>query len=297
MSAGSARPPDPARFDAGWLALREPFDHATRAGVALPPGVAVEVAGRAPVVRVVDLGSGTGSNLRHLAPRLGARQHWRLVDHDAALLALVPQRLADWAASRGWTSDRHDDGVRLAGDGRVVEVVTQAADLSADPAAIALHGVSLVTTSALLDLVSATWLERLVAHCVDHGCSVHWALSYDGRVVWSPADPDDAWVTTLLNRHQETDKGFGAALGPRAADCAQRLLAAAGRTVHAAPVDWRIGSDTAGLAMQAALIDGWCDAACEVAPDEAPRVTAWAARRRARAAASTLTVGHRDLVA
>ena len=43
-------------------------------------------------------------------------------------------------------------------------------------------------------------------------------LTYDGRMTLTPPDPFDAHVRRLVNRHQRTDKGFGAALGPLATD-------------------------------------------------------------------------------
>ena len=67
-------------FDADWLALREPVDHRSRAEALL---AALCDAWRARGwSRVLDLGSGTGSNLRYLTPRFPAGQAWVLVDHD-----------------------------------------------------------------------------------------------------------------------------------------------------------------------------------------------------------------------
>ena len=52
-------------FSADWLTLREPADHRAR-NPALVEALARHLGGRA--VRVTDLGCGTGSNLRALAP-------------------------------------------------------------------------------------------------------------------------------------------------------------------------------------------------------------------------------------
>ena len=52
-------------FAAAWLALREPYDHAARSA-ALADRFAAAV-GKAP--HLLDLGCGTGSNLRYLAAR------------------------------------------------------------------------------------------------------------------------------------------------------------------------------------------------------------------------------------
>ena len=81
-------------FSAEWLALREPADRAARS-VDVTRFVLDSLAREtAPVL--VDLGCGTGSNVRYLAPQIpGCR--WRLVDDDEQLLsvarvAAVPRR-------------------------------------------------------------------------------------------------------------------------------------------------------------------------------------------------------------
>ena len=78
MTARPHRSPD-------WLALREPADAAARAAD-LVDRVRRRLAGDAPAV-IHDLGSGTGSMGRWLAPRLPGPQHWVLYDRDADLLA------------------------------------------------------------------------------------------------------------------------------------------------------------------------------------------------------------------
>src|SRR4051794_41502555 len=82
-------------FSAGWLALREPADPHARS-----PALVAELrsvfAGR-DAAAVIDLGCGTGSNLRALAASLPRRQSWRLVDRDPALLGAARERLVAWA--------------------------------------------------------------------------------------------------------------------------------------------------------------------------------------------------------
>ena len=124
-------------FSAGWLALREPYDARARNVTVLEAVVAS--LGALPSIRVVDLACGTGSTLRALAPRLSTQQHWRLVDNDLSLLA----RASETACPQG------------------VAVAAVPLDLNRDLEAVLDGPVDLVTTSALLDLVSQDWLERL----------------------------------------------------------------------------------------------------------------------------------------
>lgn len=153
-----------------------------------------------------------------------------------------------------------------------------------------------MTCSALLDLVSEAWLRELAERCRHAAAAVAFALTYDGRMTPAPTDTWDAEALALFNRHQRSDKGFGPALGPAAAEAAVRIFAERGYALATDASDWRLGP--AETRLQAALLDGWLAAAAEIAPDSRTELTAWHARRRAFLSAghATLLVGHRDLV-
>lgn len=228
-------------------------------------------------LRTLDLGSGTGSTLRALAPRLPALRDWTLAEHDPRLIARGGRILAAAAAP---------PALRWA----YAEV-----DLAPGIPDQLLDGVDLVTASALIDLVSLDWLERLVSAVCARRVAVYVALSYDGRLDWTPADPDDRLVHRLFDRHQRTDKGFGPALGPTAAGALERALAALAGRMVSAPSDWLLGpSDTA---IQTAMVDSLAGAARAVEPAAEALIEAWARRRQALIAtgSSTLRVGHRDV--
>ncbi len=269
-------------FDGDWLALREPADRRARAGTL--PGRLRAAWRRQGWSQVVDLGSGTGANLRYLAPRLPPGQRWTLVDHDP----------------------RHVDRLRRFETPPEVDAVhAVVGDLAADGLA-AVEGADLVTASALLDLVSESWLAGLVRRCVDTACGAYFALTYDGEVQWmresaggwrGDGDPDDGLVQDAVNRHQRGDKGFGPALGPAAAPLAARLFHEAGYRTRLAGSAWRL--DAADRRLTDRLVGGWAEAATELRPDAADRIAAWRERRRAALArgACRVTVGHHDLLA
>jgi len=261
-------------FSADWLALREPHDARARNRDVLDAVAAAAAAG-GNAIAVVDLACGTGATLRALAARLPARQDWRLVDNDLSLLA----RAASGAAARG------------------VTVTRIPVDLTRD-LEVALDGpIDLVTTSALLDLVSAEWLERLVIEVAARHLPLYAALSYDGRVTFAPTDPLDATVIAGVNRHQQTDKGFGAALGPAAAETAIARLQAANYAVVHGRSDWRLAPRDQDI--QRDMLAGWAGAAREVGAVSLADAAAWLTRRRDLVAAgrSTIAVGHVDLFA
>jgi hypothetical protein len=246
-------------FSAEWLALREPADAAARssalASFVARPG------------RLLDLGGGTGANIRYLSSRFPAPQVWTLVDDDPALMARAPAFV---------TCHRAD-----------LNVVVDEGEL--------FEGCVLVTASALLDLVSEQWLAKLVLRCRAAEAPVLFALSYDGRIVCSPEDPYDEEVRRLVNAHQQRDKGLGPALGPDAAARAIALLNAAGYTTKKEPSDWKLRPDAKDL--QRELVIGWASAASEMAPSRAAAIDAWRLRRLAHidAGRSRIVVGHMDV--
>ena len=109
--AAEARPhpeadPHPeACFDADWLALRAAADRAARAPrlEALAAAWLRARRQRNPEtpLRLVDLGSGSGANPRHLAARLPGPQQWTLIDHDAGLLQRARSHCADLRDAEG----------------------------------------------------------------------------------------------------------------------------------------------------------------------------------------------------
>jgi SAM-dependent methyltransferase len=284
-------------FDDAWLALRAPADSRARADrLALRLG-AVAAGG----LDVVDLGCGTGANLRHLAPLLGPRfggeQRWLCIDRDPGLLAVLPERLDAWANAAGYRSDGRGPSRQVGAPGWRCRVETRRLDLAADLQRIPLPTGGLVTASALLDLVSADWLAALLARCADARCPVLIALTYDGRCSLDPPLGDDALVIGLVDTHQQTDKGFGPALGPRAAAYAAACCGDLGYSVETAASDWVLGPDQSAL--QRALLEGWLDAAAAMAPEHAERLQRWARDRRRLidSGVSRIRVGHQDVCA
>jgi hypothetical protein len=290
----------------GWLALREAADTAARdaateALTSILPVLRAAVARTSAVdvpLRVVDLAAGTGNNFRYLAPRLGTHQEWLLVDHDETLLGEALGRISAWGATRGFHVAPAASRVVLRGDGLAASVETRVLDLNALNAPDIFASRHLVTASALLDLVSDSWLRKLAAHCRSQDAAALFTLSYNGRSDAVPREPEDDEVLTLFNQHQARDKGLGGpAAGPGAVDSAARAFAAVGYDVRRQQSDWVLGAGQGALQEQ--LIEGWADASSETSPARAEQIRDWLRRRLAhvREGHSQVTVSHEDLAA
>jgi Methyltransferase domain len=249
------------RVSPEWLCLREPADTAARsAELAERLGPHLGAAGR---LVIHDLGGGSGAMGRWLAPRLPGPQHWVVHDRDADLL-----KLAGATPAAGVTVEvRRTDITRLMpGD---------------------LAGADLIVSSALLDLLTADELSRMLRACSARPMLL--ALTVMGRVTLSPADPLDARIGAAFNAHQRR----GGLLGPDAVALAVEELRG---EVFVRPSPWRLNGNHADLT--SAWLDGWVDAASEQEPALAAEAGAYRDRRLEQAAAGELavTVDHADLL-
>jgi hypothetical protein len=292
-------------FTPDWLALREPADHRARAADLVdlvrvrwesrdPAGGARRVALNRTRVVVRDLGCGTGSMGRWLAARLDRPQHWVLHDRDPRLLTLAEASMtgAGGGVAVGDLADATGAGAGAAADGPGVTVETRLGDLTALTAGD-LAGTSLVTASALLDLLTEDEVTGLARACVTAGCPALFTLSVAGRAELDPADPLDDEVQAAFNDHQRRVVAGRRLLGPDAVDAAADAFRALGAEVHTRPSPWRLGPEEAALTRE--WLRGWVDAAVAQNPDLA--TPAADLLRRRLTAPPRVVLHHTDLLA
>ncbi|MCA1783087.1 MAG: class I SAM-dependent methyltransferase [Dermatophilaceae bacterium] len=246
------------RVSPQWLSLREPADARSRSRELVRKVMRVRADSPARMV-VHDLGSGSGSMGRWLAPQLRGSQHWVLHDRDPDLLQVATAYPPPAAL-----------------DGATVTVETRLGDLTRlRPGDLA--GASLVTASALLDMLTPDELERFVRSCMAAACPALVTLSVTGRVRLTPSDPLDAVIRDAFNDHQRRTTGGRCLLGPASASAAVSLYRAHGARVEVRPSPWRLDSACPSLLLE--WLSGWVGAACEERPELATAAVAYLARR------------------
>ena len=275
-------------FSAQWLALREPADHRAR-DASLRDQVVHDLAHLARVrpgpIKFVDLGCGSGSNLRALAPHMPATQHWTLVDYDPALLSAAKAALVQWADQM--VSDQ--DMLVLLKNDKHISVKFLCEDLSSNLEYVLALPTDLLTAAAFFDLVAEDWLERF---CGLLRSPLYTVLTYNGQEIWHPPEPMDAAMLKAFHAHQQTDKGFGAAAGPNAVNVMETLLKARGFAVSKAQSPWKLAAADCNLIEQLAI--GSAGAVLETKQVSAEEVSAW---KKSRSMAQTCEIGHTDLYA
>jgi len=259
-----------SEFSPDWLALRESADAVARATELLGP-LGERLTG--PLV-IRDLGCGTGSLARWLTGRLPGPQHWILHDRDPVLLARAQ--------------------ATVTGPGLTVE--TRQGDLTALRAED-LAGTSLVTASALLDLLTVEEVNGLAEACVKAGSPALLTLSVAGKVEFTPADPLDAEFAAAFDAHQRREADGRRLLGPDAATATAEAFERLGAVVHVRQSPWRLGAEQSALTAE--WLRGWVGAACEQRPELAAVENSYLRRRLEACAAGMLSVvvHHLDLLA
>jgi SAM-dependent methyltransferase len=271
-------------FDLAWLDLREPIDHRSRSDDLAQ--MLTRHLGRRASISVLDLGCGTGSNLRATAPLLGAEQHWTLVDNDEELLQGAVARLCTWATS----AERNGSSLLLSKDGKRIVVRFACADLAGDLERVLEPGADLYTASALFDIVSDDFVATLAAEVARRRAAFFTVLTYNGLQRWTPKHQADADLASAFHAHQARDKGFGPAAGPFAPTLLAAAFDEAGYAVSEGDSAWRLA--TGDQAVVAALAAGFAAAVRETQQVPETQVAEWVAVRRTGA-----LVGHTDTLA
>jgi SAM-dependent methyltransferase len=272
-------------FSPDWLALREPADHRSR-NSQLAEALKSFFLQRESV-RVVDLGCGTGSNLRATAALLPASQTWTLVDYDAALLEAARERLSIWAD----TAKPHDGGLSLSWQGRAIAVHFRQADLVTGLDEVLKHAPDLVTASALFDLASEAFIGRFAKSVARTKAAFYTVLTYNGIQRWTPRSPLDQQMVSAFIGHQMTDKGFGISAGPTAPEHLAGAFRGYGYLVSEGDSPWVLKAPT-DSALVSELATGFAAAVRETGKVAVSDIDKWLARLPTGG-----EVGHTDTLA
>lgn len=289
-----------SKFSPEWLSLREPIDHRSR-NQDLQAQVINYLAKIKTVypgtLRLTDLGSGTGSNLRALAPHLNAVQHWTLTDYDLELLQAARTTLLAWADSEianhvlGSTVDPSTQikPLSIIKENKKMIVEFRCVDLNKDYRTILDEPADIITAAAFFDLVAEPWLSQFCAYLSK---PLYTVLTYDGIEKWSPPEIIDIDILKTFHQHQITDKGFGSALGPAASERMQSLLREFHFNTACASSPWILDNHDHDLIEQLAI--GTAGAVREINTIPIQLVDQWEQSRRQ---ASKCEIGHIDLFA
>jgi SAM-dependent methyltransferase len=271
-------------FSREWLKLREPADLAAR-----NPDVANAVAARFALrntLNVVDLGCGTGANLRATASLLPNAQTWTLIDNDATLLEAARNALSAWADE----AETRGSALHLKKGTAQITAEFKSLDLASSLNEAFAGSPALVTASAFCDLISETFIRDLARKCAEHRSAFYSVLTYNGLQRWSPHRPADNQIASAFHKHQLGDKGFGPAAGPMAPTHLTDQFKLNEYLVLEGESPWVLGRNDRMLIDE--LVHGHATAAAETGLVDAKTLETWVKVQRNGA-----EIGHTDTFA
>lgn len=268
----------PPRTNVQWLALREDADSAAHA-IDLVARLRAALPATDPIV-IRDLGCGTGAMGRWLAPRLPGSQHWIAHDRDPDMLALVEDGMSGLADAAG---------VPVRVSPRPLELSQITAEM--------LRSTTLVTASALLDVLTDDETRQLAVACAAASCPALLTLSVTGEVELVPPEPLDEAFRTAFNTHQRRTSAGRELLGPAAVHVARAAFESHGAAVWTRASPWWL--DRTRVELTEVWLRGWVRAAVERRPDLAEHATGYLERRLGALWEGRLVakVPHEDLLA
>src|SRR5699024_7638783 len=127
------------------------------------------------------------------------------------------------------------------------------------------------------------------------GAAVLMALTIDGQIRFSHADPMDESIRHALTCDQRRDKGLGPALGGGAVPVLVDALAHYGSAIPVQPSHWSLNYRNGELA--AARMAGRCEAARRQRPDIGGAIIDWGERKTVAVTSGReqIMVGHADV--
>jgi hypothetical protein len=288
-------------FSSDWLSLREPADHQARDKVLQTLVSKHFDTGHYDAdhpLRIIDIGCGTGSNLRALYDIFPRDQHWVLIDHDVHLLMQARAQLSEWAdnidkpAYGESATNPHSivESLSLTRGKNQIKVDFLIIDLAEKIEQVLSMPHDLVTCAAFFDLVSAAWIKRF---CAALTTPLYTVLTYNGDESWAPSNPNDQAILKAFHQHQQTEKGFGAATGPQATALLKAELSLAAFKIQLGLSPWRLKQSKNQFLIKE-LAEGIAHAVSQTGQVDAQVLNAWLAQQRQ---ASSCLIGHWDLFA
>ena len=176
-------------------------------------------------LRIMDAGSGTGSNFRYYFSKLPEQQEWVLLEQDAKLLEACRERLTSFAQENQYQLERKTDGYLIKSGRKQANIRFLQGKLEDVKTLTDLEQLDVITANALFDLVSYEQFDAFAAQIACYQVCLMASLNYY-ETSFLPFSSIDGRFLQYFHTHMTRPQDFGEAMGPNCTEEMLDLLAA-----------------------------------------------------------------------
>lgn len=283
-------------FDPNWLQERYPFDADARNKER--EWEAIHQFAYLDHVHLVDLGTGTGSNVRYYLEQFPQNQTWHCVEEDGALKEMFWQNIKQLAKTEGYELEWNGEALKMSKSGHWVNIHFVEGNLMELDSLVDLLRTDFILANAVFDLFSEAQFSELIHIISHHSLSLFFSLNYEGMKFF-PSEEADVFYIDQYNAHMKRPQPFGHGMGPDASQLMEKAFRTALAEVKLGESIWEIGEKDEKMLtyllgfFEDALADWW------KTTEEKAAFIAWIGRKKTMIQEQQLAanVYHQDVLA
>ncbi len=172
------------------------------------------------VLHIVDVGSGTGTNVCYYFDKLNHQQEWTLIERHDPLLQAARKRLRKFADKQGYSWNEQSDQVQLVDKNKKATIRFVTGDVNHIETLTDLEEADVLVANAFFDLISFDQFDALVKKLAQHNVAFLSTLNYY-ETSFYPFLEEDHQIMRWYHMHMKRPQPFGIAMG---SDCCEEML-------------------------------------------------------------------------
>ena len=189
--------------------MRIPYDHESRSHVLID---FLEKYNKENKFNLIDMCSGSGSFLIWSIKRGLFFKKNILIDNDINLLKSVKSNLRQYLKNISNIKSNTNNMNLIINYNNTDVSYVNIIKYNCDNYKVKDSQPYVISYSAAIDLMSKRSIDNSFK-LIKNNNVLFFSLCFDGKVKWTPSHPYDKYVLSFFNNHQQSDKGFGMALG------------------------------------------------------------------------------------
>ncbi len=259
-------------FDFEWLNTRFAFDQQSLNGE-LMNKVVSDMNNLNSLIKIVDLGAGTGSGFFHLFPKFSLPQQWTFIEKDKNLLQPTEERLQEFCQRNNFKFNKiKNKKYEIISEDKfcAIEIVNQSIQNAVKNNLFL--GNNLITAFALFDLFTKEELINFVQKISPLKIPLYFVLNFSAMEFF-PSTENNEYYSKQYEGHMQREKQEGRSLGKEAVNWLPKLFKKQNWEVVSRKGKWQIDKNENKMMWNFKL--NFMKNALEEMPLEKTKLKAW----------------------